>query len=223
MTNQIRESILNRLKNVPPSELPQHPDLPPLSYLSMSNADLIEAFTRNITEQSAQVYRVRGPVELMETLGTVLNQDSLARIFLSEDELMNGFGVKSWAEQRGITVFKASDFKNKEEYKEAVFTVDASFTAIDFAVAESGTLIIRHNEKNARLLSLAPLYHLALVPADRLVAVYESVLERCRTDGALPSQLTFITGPSMTADIQATPFRGMHGPRRLIVFLFDNA
>ena len=31
--------------------------------------------------------------------------------------------------------------------------------------------------------------------------------------------MTFITGSSMTADIQASPFRGMHGPGRLVVFL----
>ncbi len=34
-----------------------------------------------------------------------------------------------------------------------------------------------------------------------------------------PNHFTFITGPSMTADIQATPFKGMHGPRKLEIIL----
>ena len=35
----------------------------------------------------------------------------------------------------------------------------------------------------------------------------------------LPSQFCFITGPSMTADIRGIPFKGMHGPRKVIVIL----
>jgi L-lactate dehydrogenase complex protein LldG len=35
----------------------------------------------------------------------------------------------------------------------------------------------------------------------------------------LPSQFVFITGPSMTGDIQGVLFKGMHGPRRVIAIL----
>jgi L-lactate dehydrogenase complex protein LldG len=41
--------------------------------------------------------------------------------------------------------------------------------------------------------------------------------------GRPPGQLTFITGPSMTADIQATLFTGMHGPKTLTVLLIEQA
>jgi L-lactate dehydrogenase complex protein LldG len=34
-----------------------------------------------------------------------------------------------------------------------------------------------------------------------------------------PSHLSFTTGPSMTGDIQGTLFKGMHGPRRVIVIM----
>jgi L-lactate dehydrogenase complex protein LldG len=55
---------------------------------------------------------------------------------------------------------------------------------------------------------------------DRFVPIYENAIEKVfENKDAVPSQFTFITGPSMTADIQATPFKGMHGPRRLIVIL----
>ena len=41
----------------------------------------------------------------------------------------------------------------------------------------------------------------------------------CRKIEQVPSHCTFITGPSMTADIQGVPFKGMHGPKQLEVIL----
>jgi L-lactate dehydrogenase complex protein LldG len=56
--------------------------------------------------------------------------------------------------------------------------------------------------------------------AKRVFPVYEQVVEKIVADkDKIPSQFTFITGPSMTADIQATAFKGMHGPKYLIVIL----
>jgi len=62
--------------------------------------------------------------------------------------------------------------------------------------------------------------HIALVPATRMVPTYEQAVEEVYADMKnIPSHVTFTTGPSMTADIKATPFKGMHGPRRLIAVL----
>jgi L-lactate dehydrogenase complex protein LldG len=49
----------------------------------------------------------------------------------------------------------------------------------------------------------------------------KSVIEAAYGKGTPPSQISFITGPSASADIQATPFKGMHGPQKLIVILVD--
>jgi L-lactate dehydrogenase complex protein LldG len=62
-----------------------------------------------------------------------------------------------------------------------------------------------HNKDQPRLISLAPMRHVAIVPLDRLVPVYENVTEFLyRKRGNAPSHFTFITGLSMTADIQPT-------------------
>jgi L-lactate dehydrogenase complex protein LldG len=55
---------------------------------------------------------------------------------------------------------------------------------------------------------------------DRIVPVYEKVIEKVfARKGEYPSQFVFITGPSMTGDIQGVLFKGMHGPRKVIVIL----
>ncbi|HSR13810.1 MAG TPA: LUD domain-containing protein, partial [Thermodesulfobacteriota bacterium] len=111
-------------------------------------------------------------------------------------------------------------------FRDAVFDqVQAGITGADFGVAESGTLGLIHRRDQARLVSLAPILHIAVLPAERICAVYEQVAERVfGTQGPggwppLPSQFVFITGPSMTGDIEGVLFKGMHGPRKVIVII----
>jgi L-lactate dehydrogenase complex protein LldG len=40
--------------------------------------------------------------------------------------------------------------------------------------------------------------------------------------GQMPSQVSMITGPSRTADIEKTLVLGAHGPRDLFVFLLND-
>jgi L-lactate dehydrogenase complex protein LldG len=59
---------------------------------------------------------------------------------------------------------------------------------------------------------------------DRILPVYEPVAEKVfgkKAGGtrSLPGQFVFITGPSMTGDIQGALFKGMHGPRKVIAIL----
>lgn len=221
--NSVRNTLLESLSQAEKSVCTEPPTLPPLPHLSMSQEELIETFVRNLQEQSAEVHRVKDREELRSTLATVIEANNLTRICVSEDDFMKSLAFSSLSHDSSLSFIKPSDFKDKNTYKEAVFHVDAGLTSIDFAVAESGTLIIRHCKENARLLSLAPLVHLAVVRQTTLVPVYETAIKRLSQTHGFPSQLTFITGPSMTADIMATPFRGMHGPRRLVVFLLDDS
>jgi L-lactate dehydrogenase complex protein LldG len=214
MTDTVRNDILTRLKNAPRTDRPNRPVLPDLPFIAMSDEERIEALVRHLTEQTAQVHRAGSMESLLDALETVIGTESLSRIILSAEEDITRLGLHNRFEGKNVAFVNVSDFGSPEAYKDAVFSVDAALTSVDFAVAESGTLVIRHSAENARLLSLAPVHHLALVPVSRIVPVYESI-----DTSTLPAQLTFITGPSMTADIQATPFRGMHGPGKLTVFI----
>jgi L-lactate dehydrogenase complex protein LldG len=216
MTDTVRNDILTRLKNAPRTDRPNRPVLPDLPFIAMSGEERIEALVRHLTEQTAQVHRVTGTDDLLSALETVIGTESLTRIIVSGDNAITRLNLAGRFEGKSVTFVSALDFDSPAAYKDAAFSVDAALTTADYAVAESGTLVIRHTPENARLLSLAPFHHLALVPVNRIVPVYESI-----DTAALPSQLTFITGPSMTADIQATPFRGMHGPGKLTVFILN--
>ena len=100
--------------------------------------------------------------------------------------------------------------------KEEVAVAGAGITTVDFAIALTGTLVLGSSPAHPRSTSLLPALHLAVVPVDRVVGTLSDVLART---GPLPSALTFITGPSRTADIELTPVRGVHGPTTVKVYL----
>ncbi len=220
--NTHREDILARLNRAEQGPVISIPHAPQLPHLSMDNKELMETLVRILTEQGAEVHRAENSEALRNLLASVIRDNGFTRVFASPDPFMTALAADLGQDLPELTVFRPADFTDNASYKEAVFTVDAGLTSTDFAVAESGTLIIRHDRDNPRLPSLAPLVHLAVVRTDTVVPVYETALTRLMSGKGLPSQLTFITGPSMTADIMATPFRGMHGPKRLVVFLVDD-
>jgi L-lactate dehydrogenase complex protein LldG len=93
---------------------------------------------------------------------------------------------------------------------------DGVVTACSLAIANTGTIVLRHaTGEGRRALTLIPDYHLCVVLAEQIV---QTVPEAIRRLAALkPVLVTTVSGPSATADIEMTRIRGVHGPRTLDV------
>jgi L-lactate dehydrogenase complex protein LldG len=87
-------------------------------------------------------------------------------------------------------------------------------------VAESGTLVVGA-DISGRSMSLLPPVHLVIATRDEFVADLETAFERIRQryPVQLPSTLSWISGPSRTADIEKILVLGAHGPRRLVLLV----
>jgi len=221
MEQNAREEILGKLKRAPRIDVPSRPDMPPLSELVLNREEMIARFTKELVLQEAVVHRVEDTSEVPGKLAEIAASEGLKRVIASTDDVIAPLDLPSWGKEHGITVHVPQDFPDRNSFKDAVFDeVQAGITGADYAVAESGTLGIIHDKNQPRLLSLAPILHIAVIPVERMVPTYERVIEEVYGDKKnIPPHFTFTTGPSMTADIKATPFKGMHGPRRLIVIL----
>jgi L-lactate dehydrogenase complex protein LldG len=101
--------------------------------------------------------------------------------------------------------------------KEELFAADLGITAAQWAIAETGTLVLDMQEERHRLASLLPPVHIALLPHARLLANLGEALKTLPRP--LPPTVTFVTGPSRTADIELQLVVGVHGPRELHVVL----
>jgi hypothetical protein len=89
-------------------------------------------------------------------------------------------------------------------------------------VAENGAVAVTGADAPHRsLLFLAERVILLLDAADLVGDLHSAV--RALPESAWQAQLTFISGPSKTADIEQTLVHGAHGPRALAVFVYRSA
>lgn len=220
MLQSARNEILGRLKAAPKTEIPTRPFLPPLTEVSLGRDEFVNRFAEMFTAESGIVYRAKNNDQALERLTEIVKQEGLKSVMVSTDNVVTSLDLPAWGHKIDLKVMSPKDFKDRDDFKDAVFDkVEAGITGVDFAVAESGTLGLIHDKDQARLISLAPILHIAIVPVERVFPVYEPVIERVFNKEKLPSQFVFITGPSMTGDIQGHLFKGMHGPRRVIAIL----
>ena len=88
------------------------------------------------------------------------------------------------------------------------------------AIAETGTLMMVSGPGTPAATSLLPETHIALVATNRIVRGMEEAWQLLRAElSALPRAVTFISGPSRTADIEQTVTLGAHGPYRVHIVL----
>lgn len=92
------------------------------------------------------------------------------------------------------------------------------------AIAETGTLMNLSGPQTPSATSLLPETHVAIVEKSRIVQGMEEAWQLVRVErGELPRAVSFISGPSRTADIEQTVTLGAHGPYRVHIVLVGNA
>jgi L-lactate utilization protein LutC len=99
-----------------------------------------------------------------------------------------------------------------------IFGFDVGISTAQAAIAETGTLILDSSCERHRLVSLVPPVHIAIVNASAIVETLGEALTLLQQKEISPA-ITFITGPSRTADIELTLAIGVHGPQQLYVIV----
>ena len=105
-----------------------------------------------------------------------------------------------------------------------LFGYDVGITSAQAAIAETGTLVLDAERERHRLVSLVPPVHIAIVEATQIYQTLGETLAVLRrgTEEVSPT-ITFVTGPSRTADIELTLAIGVHGPQELYVIVNEGA
>jgi len=90
---------------------------------------------------------------------------------------------------------------------------------MDWALANTGTLVQDSTPVEQRLVSTLPLIHIALIATDRILADLPTLLTKVNPHTS--GYVALITGPSRTSDIERVLTIGVHGPVRLTIVFVD--
>jgi L-lactate utilization protein LutC len=94
-------------------------------------------------------------------------------------------------------------------------------TGAQWAVAETGSVLISSAPPGGRAPSLLTKAHIAFVSRSKLLATVADLFQRIAEMSTLPSNLVVVTGPSKSADIENQLVQGVHAPGDMHVVLVD--
>lgn len=110
---------------------------------------------------------------------------------------------------------------DQEFSREKCAAADIGVSSPSYALADTGTLVFLTESGEARLISLLPPRHIAVIERDRILSSLDELLCVVPLPGANSSAMVLITGPSRTADIEMRLVRGVHGPGEITVIIVN--
>jgi L-lactate dehydrogenase complex protein LldG len=100
--------------------------------------------------------------------------------------------------------------------------LDGVLTGCALAIAETGTIVLDGGARSGRrALTLVPDLHLCVVEAGTIVPSVPDAVAGLTQAVSEGRPLTLVSGPSATSDIELDRVEGVHGPRRLEVFVVE--
>lgn len=207
-----RESVLRDIRAVLGREAGQAPAPAPPPRIRIPESEIdarIESLFCNLEKLAGRTYLAASPED--------------ARIYVSEviwgkpSVASNAPVLREWG-IAGLPSVQTS-FQDRSVLQAACAAAEFGITSADYALADTGTLVMIASPEEARLVSLLPPVHIAVVPRARILTGLDELLSILPRPANLTSSMVLITGPSRTADIEQILVRGVHGPGEIHVIV----
>ena len=177
---------------------------------AVPEGDPVALFTKTFTDAGG--FLLRGPVEAaMSDLGEMLRAEGVTALFFPDDDA----AAREIAE--ALVPFGPFNLTSGTEVRGGSAAVTAGFRTAEAAIAETGTIVETSAGGKTLLPGLIADVHVSIVRVASLVARMEEALAACTADP--PRNVSFLSGPSRTGDIEQTLTVGAHGPRKAIALL----
>lgn len=108
---------------------------------------------------------------------------------------------------------------------EVLEAMPAGITACEALIAQTGSVLVTNRGCGGRALSVLPPVHLVIAGVSQLLGDMLDGFDllKERYGDRPPSLISFITGASRTGDIERILVLGAHGPKRLLIWLIQDA
>jgi len=205
-----RESILNKVRTALGRSAGQAVTDPPAVRLVVPAVEMeerIASMRTRIEALAGRTARAATPGEACAMVAEAIEGKSAVASnapFLEACGIARLGGVRS-----GIT--------ECDELRAVCASADVGITSADYVLGDTGTLVMLASPREARLVSLLPPAHIAVVPKERILTGLDELFSLLPNPAEQTSSMVLITGPSRTADIEQILVRGVHGPGQILV------
>ena len=173
----------------------------------------IDSMLERVAALAGKTLRAKSMAEAREYVATLIQGKTAVASnapFLRDCGITDLPGVRS-----GIT--------DREELRGLCATSNYGITSADFGLSDTGSLVMLSSREEARMISLLPPAHIAVVPASKLLTGLDELFSILPHPAEQTSSMVLITGPSRTADIEQILVRGVHGPGEIHVLVVEGA
>jgi L-lactate utilization protein LutB len=116
----------------------------------------------------------------------------------------------------------------REEIADYMSKARIGITGANAIAANEGAVVIVHNEGNATKCAMLPDKHIIVTTPEKVVPTLDDAINVTKlqtylsTGKIISSYINVVTGPSYTADIEKKVYKGMHGPKEVLVLFVDD-
>jgi L-lactate dehydrogenase complex protein LldG len=190
-------------------------DLPP--------EERIERFMANWRAAGGHAFRFATLEEAGGFIRDFLRETGASRVVVHDRDALHRLGMDRAEPALDLTVWNTAARPAAELLADCA-AADVGIAAADYAVAYTGTVVVRSGPAQGRSVSLLPKVFIAVVAARTVrMRLGEALaeLDAERSGGKLPAGIHFISGPSRSADIENDLTIGVHGPGLVYALVVD--
>jgi len=220
MNNEARQSILGSIRSHLAASAPYdaQQQTEPSAVApgrSKTSIPLRELFTQSLELVGGHCIIANGDTEIANVLTTIINRLQKTNVRAQRIAISDNPNVERLMYLTDLEIEALTIAPNAAD----IFSYDVGISSAQAAIAETGTLVLDSADERHRLVSLVPPVHIAIVNASRICETLGEALALLRNGKELSRAVTFVTGPSRTADIELTLTVGVHGPQELYVIV----
>jgi L-lactate dehydrogenase complex protein LldG len=184
-------------------------------------SELIEVFSRELENLAGKCYPASSLGELTRIIYRIAAENTCGVVVKQRLGIEGEEQIKAELERHGIRVL---DLEECEKPVETLSTADMGITSADLLIANTGSLVMSTKCDEERLASCLPRIHVAVMAAGRIASKPPDAAQylRQQLQSDSPSSVTFVSGPSRTADIEMKLILGVHGPHQVHVIILTS-
>jgi L-lactate utilization protein LutC len=175
----------------------------------MVKPDLADHFVAGALAAGAEVFRVPDLPAALAAVARIFDEGEVRRALVSRS-------LQAGAAAAGLAV-------RLPEKADQIAAADAAVVLADFGAAETGTLVHLDSDDEEKLAWTLPPLCICLLDERKIVPDLQSlagtIADHLGQPGVPGPQVSLVTGPSRTADIENQLTIGVQGPARLVIGL----